>query len=104
MKGRISPRSRTHVRPFGAIEDRRVRLVEGVEEGHVAIEGTPDVVLEVVSTRSVRKDTNNSPRPLLAAPASRNTRSFTPENPRCNSTSCAGCCAATRLRGVSRAG
>ncbi len=42
---------------FGAIEDRRVRLVEGVEEGHVEIEGTPDMALEVVSTRSVRKDT-----------------------------------------------
>jgi Uma2 family endonuclease len=28
-----------------------------VEEGHVEIEGTPDMVLEVVSTRSVRKDT-----------------------------------------------
>ena len=42
---------------FGAIEGRRVSLVEGVEEGHVEIEGTPDMVLEVVSTRSVRKDT-----------------------------------------------
>jgi Uma2 family endonuclease len=42
---------------FGAIEAKRVSLVEGVEEGHVEIEGTPDVVLEVVSTRSVRKDT-----------------------------------------------
>src|SRR5262249_47411770 len=42
---------------FGAIADKRVSLVEGVEEGHVEIEGTPDMVLEVVSTRSVRKDT-----------------------------------------------
>src|SRR5262249_51713035 len=42
---------------FNAIEAKRVRLVEGVEERHVEIEGTPDVVLEVISTRSVRKDT-----------------------------------------------
>jgi Uma2 family endonuclease len=41
---------------FDAIENKRVRLLEGVEEGHVEIEGTPDMVLEVVSTRSVRKD------------------------------------------------
>ncbi len=38
---------------FAAIENKRVSLVEGVEEGHVEIEGTPDMVLEVVSTRSV---------------------------------------------------
>lgn len=42
---------------FGAIEARRIRLVEGLEEGHVEIEGTPDIVLEVVSRHSVRKDT-----------------------------------------------
>jgi Uma2 family endonuclease len=42
---------------FHAIEDKRVSLVEGVEEGHVEIEGTPDMVLEVVSKHSVRKDT-----------------------------------------------
>jgi Uma2 family endonuclease len=42
---------------FDAIDGKRVTLVEGVEEGHVEIEGTPDMVLEVVSTRSVRKDT-----------------------------------------------
>ena len=42
---------------FGAIEGKRVSLVEGVEECHVEIDGTPDMVLEVVSTRSVRKDT-----------------------------------------------
>jgi Uma2 family endonuclease len=41
---------------FGAVQDKRVSLVEGVEEGHVEIEGTPDMVLEVVSTNSVRKD------------------------------------------------
>lgn len=42
---------------FVAIESKRVALVEGVEEGFVEIDGTPDMVLEVVSTYSVRKDT-----------------------------------------------
>jgi Uma2 family endonuclease len=42
---------------FAAIESRRVTLVEGVEVGYVEIEGTPDMVLEIVSTYSVRKDT-----------------------------------------------
>ena len=42
---------------FDAIEGRRVRLVEGIEEGHVEMEGVPDMVLEVVSRYSVRKDT-----------------------------------------------
>jgi Uma2 family endonuclease len=42
---------------FEAVESRRVRLVEGVEEGYVELEGTPDMVLEIVSTYSVRKDT-----------------------------------------------
>lgn len=42
---------------FGAIENKRVNLVEGLEEGHVEMEGTPDMVLEVVSRHSVRKDT-----------------------------------------------
>jgi Uma2 family endonuclease len=42
---------------FAAIEGKRVSLVEGKEEGHVEIEGRPDMVLEVVSAYSVRKDT-----------------------------------------------
>jgi Uma2 family endonuclease len=42
---------------FEAIEGGRVHLVEGVEEGFVELEGTPDIVLEIVSTYSVRKDT-----------------------------------------------
>lgn len=42
---------------FDALEERRVFFVEGLEEGHVEIEGTPDMVLEVVSRHSVRKDT-----------------------------------------------
>jgi Uma2 family endonuclease len=42
---------------FEAIRSGRVRLVESANEGFKEIEGTPDMVLEVVSTTSVRKDT-----------------------------------------------
>ena len=35
----------------------RVQLLPGWEEGHVEMEGTPDMVLEVVSASSVQKDT-----------------------------------------------
>jgi Uma2 family endonuclease len=35
----------------------RIRLVEGWEHGHVEMEGSPDMVLEVVSASSVHKDT-----------------------------------------------
>ena len=35
----------------------RVRLVEGMQEGYVELEGTADMVLEVVSPSSVEKDT-----------------------------------------------
>jgi hypothetical protein len=34
----------------------RVRLIEGAEEGFVELEGTPDMVLEVISQSSVNKD------------------------------------------------
>ncbi len=34
----------------------RVRLVEGEKEGYLELEGTPDMVLEVVSASSVEKD------------------------------------------------
>jgi Uma2 family endonuclease len=36
----------------------RLRLGEGVDEGYVELEGTPDMVLEIVSTSSVGKDTD----------------------------------------------
>lgn len=39
-----------------ALRDR-VRLLEGKGEGYVELEGAPDMVLEVVSDSSVRKDT-----------------------------------------------
>jgi Uma2 family endonuclease len=35
----------------------QLRLVEGVEEDYVELQGTPDLVLEIVSTGSVEKDT-----------------------------------------------
>jgi Uma2 family endonuclease len=34
-----------------------VQLVEGTEEGYVELEGSPDMVLEILSTSSVHKDT-----------------------------------------------
>ena len=41
----------------GTLESGLVRLSEGMEEGYLELEGTPDMVLEVVSTSSVQKDT-----------------------------------------------
>jgi Uma2 family endonuclease len=35
----------------------RLRLVEGKKEGYIELEGTPDMVLEILSDSSVRKDT-----------------------------------------------
>lgn len=40
-----------------ALQDR-VRLLEGKKRGYVEMEGSPDMVLEVVSDSSVRKDTS----------------------------------------------
>jgi Uma2 family endonuclease len=39
-----------------SLQTERVRLIEGVQEGFAEIEGVPDMVLEVVSPKSVRKD------------------------------------------------
>lgn len=39
------------------LQSDRVRLIEGMEQGYVELEGSPDMVLEVVSDSSVRKDT-----------------------------------------------
>jgi Uma2 family endonuclease len=39
----------------------RVRLVEGIQEGFVELEGSPDLVVEVVSRSSVEKDTEVLP-------------------------------------------
>jgi Uma2 family endonuclease len=40
-----------------ALDAGRVRLVEGAQEGYVELEGSPDMVLEIVSAGSVHKDT-----------------------------------------------
>jgi Uma2 family endonuclease len=42
---------------FQSLEIGRIKLIEGAQGGSVELEGTPDLVLEVVSTGSVRKDT-----------------------------------------------
>ncbi len=39
------------------LQSDRLELIEGRETGYVELEGTPDMVLEVVSRGSVRKDT-----------------------------------------------
>jgi Uma2 family endonuclease len=40
-----------------AFDTSRVRLVEGTKDGYLELEGSPDMVLEVVSNSSVEKDT-----------------------------------------------
>jgi hypothetical protein len=42
---------------WDSVRSGRVRLIEGATEGYVDLEGTPDMVLEIVSPKSVRKDT-----------------------------------------------
>jgi Uma2 family endonuclease len=39
-----------------SLQTGRVRLIEGAKEGFIELEGSPDMVLEVVSQSSVRKD------------------------------------------------
>lgn len=39
------------------LESGQIRLVPGAKEGYVEVEGTPDMVLEVISPSSERKDT-----------------------------------------------
>jgi Uma2 family endonuclease len=41
---------------WDAVKSGRVKLIPGAEEGYVELEGTPDMVLEVISPTSVRKD------------------------------------------------
>ncbi len=40
-----------------ALDAGRVRLIEGIQGGFVELEGSPDVVVEIVSQSSVEKDT-----------------------------------------------
>ena len=42
---------------YAALKDGRVTRTEGARDGYVEIVGTPDLVVEVVSSGSVRKDT-----------------------------------------------
>jgi Uma2 family endonuclease len=42
---------------FESLRTGRVRLVKGAEEGLTELEGTPEMVLEIVSPGSVHKDT-----------------------------------------------
>jgi len=42
---------------FESLAGGRVELIEGTAEGFIEIAGTPDLVLEIVSATSVRKDT-----------------------------------------------
>ena len=44
-----------------SLKSGRVRLVEGENEGHLELAGTPDMVLEIVSASSVEKDTVTLP-------------------------------------------
>jgi Uma2 family endonuclease len=39
-----------------SLQSGRARLIEGAEKGYVEVEGSPDMVLEVVSRSSVEKD------------------------------------------------
>ena len=42
---------------FDAVRNQRVVLNEGAEEGFTSIEGTPELIVEIVSDSSVQKDT-----------------------------------------------
>jgi Uma2 family endonuclease len=39
------------------LKSGRLRLIEGAVEGYMELEGTPDMILEIISRSSVRKDT-----------------------------------------------
>jgi len=40
-----------------SMEEANIQLIEGTEDGYTEIEGVPDMVLEIVSASSVKKDT-----------------------------------------------
>ena len=40
-----------------SMEDANIQLIEGKDEGYTEVEGIPDMVLEIVSDSSVKKDT-----------------------------------------------
>jgi Uma2 family endonuclease len=47
---------------FDNLRDGKVALVEGAKEGVVELEGSPDIVIEVVSDSSVEKDAKTLPK------------------------------------------
>ena len=47
---------------FDSLRDGKVALVEGAKEGVVELEGSPDMVIEVVSDSSVEKDAKTLPK------------------------------------------
>jgi Uma2 family endonuclease len=42
---------------YDAVQELRVRFIEGSRQGHVEVVGSPEMVLEVISNKSVQKDT-----------------------------------------------
>ena len=42
---------------YECVKSKRAKLIEGADGGYVEVEGAPDMVLEIVSPTSVRKDT-----------------------------------------------
>jgi Uma2 family endonuclease len=42
---------------WDTLKSGRLRLIEGAKQGYMELEGTPDMVLEIISRTSVRKDT-----------------------------------------------
>ena len=52
---------------YESVEAGLARWVEGTSEGHVEVEGAPDLVVEVVSSGSVEKDTVDLPILYFAA-------------------------------------
>lgn len=42
---------------YDSVREGKVRWIEGAGEGYVEVEGSPDLVLEIVSPTSLRKDT-----------------------------------------------
>src|SRR5205085_733829 len=44
-----------------SMREANIQLIEGAREGYVEIDGLPDIVLEIISDSSVKKDTKRLP-------------------------------------------
>jgi Uma2 family endonuclease len=42
---------------WATVQNERIRLIEGAKGGYMELEGSPDMVLEIISRSTVRKDT-----------------------------------------------